>query len=161
MSRITTTVLAVITASIMTIILCSCSRQTANSVKRDMKNAKNGVMDMFDGETSSNGENYSHYSRRNGVVTGGDTVGNAVSGIMGSRSVGERDGMTGTSTHGSRNPAAGKYRTGTNSGQVNTNNGSADGGHGDMYSDMSTHSNTTSGINARNAGGSGNPNYTK
>ena len=161
MTKITTTVLAVITASIMTLILCSCSRQTANSVKRDMKNAKDDVMDMFDGETSTDGQNYSEYSRRNGVVTGGDTVGNAVSGIMGSRSVGEKDGMTGTSTYGSRNPAAKKFRTGKNNGQINTNNGSADGGRGSIYSDTSMSPNTTSGINARNAGGSGNPNYTK
>ena len=155
------TVLAVITSAVLTLFFCSCSKQTANSAKRDMRNMKNGVIDMFDGETSTNGQNYSEYSRRNGVVTGGDTVGNAVSGIMGTRSVGEKDGMTGTSTHGSRNPAAKKYRTGTNNGQVNTNNGSADGGHGDMYSDMNTTRNTTTGINARNAGGSSNPNYTK
>lgn len=161
MSKLTATVLAVITASLMTLILCSCSRQTANSVKRDMRNAKNDVMDMFDGETATNGQNYSEYSRRNGVVTGGDTVGNAVSGIMGARSVGEKDGMTGTSTHGSRNPAAKRYRTGTNNGQINTNNGSSDGGHGSMYSDTGTSANNIGGINARNAGGSGNPNYTK
>ena len=157
MSKLSATVLAIITASLMTLILCSCSKQTANSVKRDMRNAKNGVMDMFDGETSTNGQNYSEYSRRNGVVTGGDTVGNAVSGIMGTRSVGERDGMTGTSTHGSRNPEAKKYRTG----KINTNNGSADGGMGSIYRNSDTSANTIGGINARNAGGSGNPNYTK
>jgi len=160
MSKITTTVLALLTVSVMTIILCSCSRQTADSMGRDIKNAKRGVMDMFDGETSSNGQNYSEYSRRDNVVTGGDTVGNAVSGIMGSRSVGEQGGMSGTSTRGSSNPAAKRHRTGNN-GQVNTNNGSADGGHGDIYSDANTSANNLGGINARNAGGSSNPNYTK
>ncbi len=160
MSKIATAVLTLLTVSVMTIILCSCSRQTADSMGQDMRNAGNGVMDMFDGETSTNGQNYSEYSRRSGVVTGGDTVGNAVSGVTGSRSVGESNGMTGTSTRGTNNPAAKKHRTGNN-GQVNTNNGSADGGHGDIYSDANTSANNLGGINARNAGGSSNPNYTK
>lgn len=171
MLRINKLTLLFLTLSVMTIVFCSCGT-AGNMSDRDTKGARANTSyypesrtgtaynsgNAYGNGTSVTGEAGSYNkSLPSGTVNGGDTVGNSVNSILGSGAVGEADGMTGTSTMGTNNTASSKttYRTDG----VNTNNGSADGGK--STSGYNSNVSSVNGINSRNAGGSGNPNYTK
>ncbi len=143
--KISKSIFLLLTLSIMTIIFCSCSAFD------DMT-----YTDSYRPEsaTGTNRGEAGSYDRTipDGTVTGGDTVGNSINRMLGGNAVGEENGMSGTSTRGTRNNVKGSKNTG----RVNTNRGNSDGGK--KTSDSAT---SINGINSRNAGGSGNPNYTK
>ena len=165
MLRINKLTLLFLALSIMTIVFCSCGtagnmsdRGADTSYYPESRTGTAYNSNAYRSGTSGTGEAGSYNkSLPNGTVNGGDTVGNSVNSILGSGAVGEADGMTGTSTMGTNNGTNSNmtYRTGG----VNTNNGSADGGK--STSGYNSNVSSVNGINSRNAGGSGNPNYTK
>lgn len=119
-----------VSAGLVVLSLCSCSANMGRSPeRRDYYNSGyNGV--TRNGSNMSNrgtGNGYGYdtgsYNFGTGAVTGGDTVGNSVDSMLGRNAVGGNNGLSGTSTRGTRNTAAHR-----NAGQINTNNGSADGG---------------------------------
>ncbi len=120
-----------VSAGLVVLSLCSCSANMGRSPEsRDYHNSGyNGVTRSGSNNSqrgTSNGYGYDtgSYNFGTGAVTGGDTVGNSVDSMMGRNAVGG-NGMSGTSTTGTRNTGAA-----SNAGQVNSNNGSADGGMG-------------------------------
>lgn len=122
-----------VSAGLVVLSLCSCSANMGTSPeRRDYNNSgyngvtRNGANTTHRGTGNGYGYDTGSYNFGMGAVTGGDTVGNSVDSMLGRNAVGGNNGLSGTSTRGTRNSGA----MSSNAGKVNTNNGSADGGMG-------------------------------
>ncbi|MBQ7399819.1 MAG: hypothetical protein IJW06_05120 [Clostridia bacterium] len=135
-----TNFLLIISASILAVFLfCSCSRSSMNRTGNSIRNATRRAENYMD-----NGLN----AVENGVENGSNTIiGGAYganSGYSGNAGIGSSTGIgygTGTGAAVARSGKASPLlptlgdKSRDNKGQINTNNGSLDGGMGDIYDD--------------------------
>ncbi len=136
------------------LLLCSCRSSGSNYSRSDHKHTDDGRIGTSDGYGYNNGKFNAGVT--DGTVTGGDTVGNSVKTRKNSKAVGEKDGMTGT-----KDGAVGRAVKGTADMTRDVADGIGDGIKDVGRGIKNGAGAVMNGIDSRNAGGAGNPNYTR
>ncbi len=116
--------LMILILSILTLfVLCSCARNTDSAVYRAVRRGENAI--------------------DRGIGDMGNGIDNATDVVTGNRYSADSgySGYVGTGNATELFPTI-RDKSRDNMGQVNTTNGSADGGMGDMYDDMDRHRNS-------------------